>query len=169
MAVLKYLLTTAILVTSLIPILTLIPGVESSLILNIIHFLPSGIVAEITVGLVGGLGVSIGKYVFDFVLLLIWVAAFSFIGVRMSRRQFYELLQVTNPSQASGLDGKPVASKLNPEGKSVWSVVRKKERILMSLYEGARGLIFRLFRSYPSSLSFTPLPGRSPRLLLRSC
>jgi len=143
MSILKYLLIGLILAASMIPLITLIPGAQSSLLLGVIHLLPSGIVAEITVGLVGDLGIGLGSYVFDFALLLVWLAGFSIIGVTMSRRQFYELLQVTNPDQsdASG-NGRGVISKLNPEGKSVWSVVRSKERILMSRTKEARGLIF---------------------------
>ena len=145
MSSLKYVLTGLILVASMIPLITLIPGAQSSLVLSVIHFFPSGIVAEITVGLVSGLGISFGSYVFDFALLLVWLVGFSIIGVGMSRRQFYELLQVTNPDQAeTSLNGKSVVSKLNPEGKSVWSVVRTKERILMSRTKEARGLIFEL-------------------------
>jgi hypothetical protein len=127
----------------MVPLITLIPGAQSSLVLSVIRFLPSGIVAEITVGLVSGLGISFGSYFFDFALLLVWLVGFSIIGVGMSRRQFYELLQVTNPDQSeTSFNGKNVVSKLNPDGKSVWSVVRTKERILMSRTKEARGLIF---------------------------
>jgi hypothetical protein len=143
MSGLKYVLTGLILTASMIPLITLIPGAQSSLVLSIVRFLPSGIVAQITVGLVSGLGTSFGSYVFDFALLLVWLVGFSIIGVGMSRQQFYELLQVTNPDQSeTSLNGKSVVSKLNPEGKSVWSVIRTKERILMSRTKEARGLIF---------------------------
>ena len=151
MSSLKYVLTGLILIASMIPLVTLIPGAQSSLVLSVIRFLPSGIVAEITVGLVSGLGISFGSYVFEFALLLVWLVGFSIIGVGMSRRQFYELLQVTNPDQSeTSLNGKSEVSKLNPEGKSVWSVVRTKERILMSRTKEARGLMFALSSSRSS-------------------
>ena len=143
MTVVKYSFMAAILALSLIPVTLVIPGARASFLSSFIRVLPSGIVAEITVGLVGGLAISLERYIFDFSILLVWIIAFLVIGTKLSRRQFYELLQVTDSSQIEqrSKDSNEV-SKLNPKGRSVWSVVRTKERILMDRTKEGRGLMF---------------------------
>jgi hypothetical protein len=109
---------------------------------EIIRVLPSGTVANITVGLVSGLG---GNYALDLGILFAWLACFSVIGIRMSRRQFYEMVQVTDAAaqmDSQELSGKKVVSMLRAEGKSVGSLVRAKERILMGRTKEYRSLVF---------------------------
>jgi hypothetical protein len=143
MTVVKYAFIGAILALSLIPVALVIPGAQTSFLSNFLRVLPSGTVAEITVGLVGGLAISLERYVFDFSILLVWLIAFLIVGTKLSRRQFYELLQVSDSSQVEKRSkNSNVVSKLNPQGKSVWSIVRTKERILMNRTKEGRGLLF---------------------------
>jgi hypothetical protein len=142
MSIAKYLLTGFILAASLIPLLLLIPGAQSlTLLSEIIRVLPSGTVANITVGLVSGVG---GSYVLDLIILLAWLAGFSVIGIRMSRRQFYEMVQIPDAVglESAELSNKKVVSSLHPEGKSVAAIVRAKERILMTRTKEFRSLLF---------------------------
>ncbi|MDA4111791.1 MAG: hypothetical protein OK439_04585 [Thaumarchaeota archaeon] len=142
MTAVKYGFMGAILVLSLIPIALVIPGAQTSFLSNFIRLLPSGTVAEITVGLVGGLAISLERYIFDLSILSAWLVMLLFIGTRLSQRQFYELLQVTDSSQVDQSKDHVEVSKLNPQGRSVWSVVRTKERILMNRTKEGRGQVF---------------------------
>ncbi len=145
-ALLKYTFVGGILVTSLIPLLFLIPGAPAYSISYLTRLLPSGLVAEISVGLVSGFRFSLGRYVFDFALLLIWLVSLLIIGTRLSRRQFYEVLQISDSSatETSMLSSvKPEQnSKLAIEGRSVWSVVNQKEKLVMKRTKEGRGLFF---------------------------
>ena len=149
-AVLKYTFAGVILAISFVPLVFLIPGASSSaysgLLSSLVRVLPSGVVAQITVGLVSGLAISLENYVLDFAVLAIWLAAVIVIGARLSRRQFYEALQISDlPSSRASLTGSdkaPATSKLAVDGKSVWSTVSAKEKLVMKRAKEGRGLFF---------------------------
>jgi len=122
---------------SLLPITLLIPGVPAQ-IADATRVLPNGLAATISVGLVSGTQATI-SYLADFALLCVWLAAFLILGVRMSRGHFYELLEV-GPAGGEKFDEKSQTSRLNPEGRSLWAVVRSKERILISRTKESRAL-----------------------------
>ena len=151
-----------VLAISLIPLGLLIPGVPPTL-RNVIRVLPNGLAAEASVGLVSG-SLDNLTYLLDLMLLLAWLGAFSLIGIRVSRRHFYELLQVGDSVVEKELVRSNGISQLNLKGKSVWSVVRLKERILISrTREGRTLLINALFLSvfliiYSLSGSFQSSP-----------
>lgn len=146
--ILKYVFSGIILIVSLVPLLFLIPGIPTYSLSNITRVFPSGIVAEITVGLVSGLGISVGRYILDFALLAIWFASLVIIGTRLSKRHFYEVLQITDSSSrdsfvsGSNKSESKQNSKLSVEGKSVWSIVGTKEKIVMKRTNEGRGLFF---------------------------
>jgi hypothetical protein len=127
----------SVMTLSLLPITLLVPGVPSQ-IADATRVLPNGLAAAISVGLVSGTSATL-SYILDFALLLIWLAAFLVLGVRMSRGHFYELLEVGS-SGGEKYDEKSQTSRLNPEGRSLWAVVRSKERILMSRTKESRAL-----------------------------
>ncbi len=149
--VLKYLFTGLILAISFIPLIFLIPGAVPPTYLSflsaLVRILPSGVVAEISVGLVSGLAISLRSYAFNFVVLAVWLVSLLVIGTRLSRRQFYEALQITD---APGSDSRLITSsekissnsKLEVEGRSVWSTVAAKEKIVMKRAKEGRGLFF---------------------------
>jgi hypothetical protein len=143
--VLKYLFTGVILGISFIPLIMLIPGglPSSSLLFSVVKILPSGVVAEITVGLVSGLAISFGGYLIDFAILAIWLAAVLVIGSQLSKRQFYETLQISNPSSPLSITEEKVSTNTQLENsKSVWAAVAAKEKIVMKRAKEGRGLFF---------------------------
>lgn len=144
--VLKYAFTAIILAISFLPLVLLVPGTlaSSSLVLSIVRLLPSGVVAEITVGLVSGLAISLQSYLIDFAVLIVWLASVLLIGTRLSRKQFYETLTISNSSNVSADSGNKIFtnSKLTVDGKSVWSAVSAKEKIVMKRAKEGRGLFF---------------------------
>src|SRR6266568_2382581 len=123
---------------SLLPIALLIPGAPAE-IGDVTHVLPNGLAAMVSVGLVSGTSGTL-VYSIDTVLLLAWLAGFALLGVRMSRGHFYELIEVRKPGREKQLEGRTEVSRLNPQGKSVWSVVRLKETILISRTRERRAL-----------------------------
>ena len=142
---LKYLFAGSILAISLVPLLFLIPGIPTSELSYITEIIPSGAVAQIAVGLVSGIPLSLARYVMDFLFFGVWFASLLVLGARLSRRQFYEVLQVSD--SYSGKDMKPVnktgqTSALNARGRSLWSVVNTKEKLVMKRTKEGRGLFF---------------------------
>ena len=126
-----------VLVLSLLPITLLIPGIPEQ-IADVARILPNGLAAAIGVGLVSGTPGTIA-YLIDLLLLFAWLAGFLVLGVRLSRGHFYELLEVSAPG-VEKFEKTSWSSRLNPRGRSVWSVVRLKERILISRTREARAL-----------------------------
>jgi hypothetical protein len=124
----------------ILPVVLLIPGTPS--VLNLItQVLPSGLTADISISFVNGSQWTPGL-VLDGALLIAWFAASLALGFRMSRGHFYEVLQVTD-SDDSGMPtgvGK-AASLLETSGKSIWSVVRDKEGVVMRRTKERRGLL----------------------------
>jgi hypothetical protein len=148
-AALKYIFAGSILAISFLPLLFLIPGGVPppylSVFSSLVRILPSGVVAQIAVGLVSGLTVTLENYIIDFGILAIWFVSLVIIGTQLSRRQFYETLQISDSSGPSGTDSaKPVAiTKLaTATGMSVWSTISAKEKIVMRRAKEGRGLFF---------------------------
>ncbi len=133
----RNLFITLVLTISLLPITLLVPEIPVT-VAHLASILPNGLAATIGVGLVSGHSAT-STYLVDSVLLLGWLAAFLVLGIRLSRGHFYEVLEVSMPG-VEKFDKPDQASRLNPRGKSLWSVVRLKERILISRTREARAL-----------------------------
>ena len=133
----RNLFITLVLVISLLPITLLIPEVPG-VIAEAARILPNGLAATISVGLVSGTSGTIA-YLVDLLILFGWLVGFLLLGVRLSRGHFYEVLEVSVPG-AEKFDEPNQSSRLNPRGRSLWSVVRLKERILISRTREARAL-----------------------------
>jgi hypothetical protein len=123
----------------ILPVVLLVPGAPSWLN-PISNILPSGLTAGISVGLVSGAPPSIGLAL-EGVLLLAWFAGALLIGIRMSRGHFYEVLQVMDADSAQASGGGKVGEFLKTTGRSVWSVVRDKEAVVMRRSKERRGLL----------------------------
>ncbi len=124
-----------IMAISLLPITLLIPGIPSG-VADVTRVLPNGLAAAISVGLVSG---ALGglAYLGDLLLLLAWLGGVLFLGVRMSHGHFYDLLEVP-AARGEKFDRPNQVSRLDPRGKSIWSIVRLKEKILISRTREAR-------------------------------
>jgi hypothetical protein len=137
LSLLKNIFIGLVLIISLVPLGLLLPG-NPPAVANVIRILPSGVTAEISAGIVAGLSLGLERYTLDFLILSGWFVLFLIVGVRLSRRQFYELLRMPDAADLSGGKSREV-SQLNPRGRSVWSVVRRKENILMRRTKETRG------------------------------
>lgn len=121
------------------PITLLIPGVPS-VISELSEVLPSGLAARVSYGLVSGSPWNLENTI-DVVVLGVWFVGLLALGVRMARNNFYEVLQIMDRDSDRALKDATVGKSLETEGKSVWSVVRRKERILMSRTKEMRSLV----------------------------
>jgi hypothetical protein len=126
-----------VLAISLLPITLLVPETPS-IVGEVARLLPNGLAASISVGLVSGTAGTLA-YILDTFLLFVWLGVFLILGIRLSRGHFYEVLEVAVPG-GEKFDEKSQTSRLNPRGHSLWSVVRMKERILISRTQEARAL-----------------------------
>src|SRR5215831_7076257 len=150
-----------VLVISLLPLTLLIPGIPGEVAFAT-QVSPNGLTAAVSVGLVSGTIENLG-YLVDLLLLFIWLIGFLALGVRLARGHFYELLEVSVPGLEK-FDQPNQKSRLNIRGKSLWSAVRSKERILISRTREARALLINaLFLSgflviYALSGSFQSSP-----------
>lgn len=126
-----------VLILSLLPITLLIPEIPGAIV-DAARVLPNGLAATISVGLVSGTS-GIITFTIDLFLLIVWLVAFLILGVRLSRGHFYEVLEVALPG-VEKFDEPIQRSRLDPRGRSLWSVVRLKERILMSRTRERRAL-----------------------------
>ncbi len=124
---------------SLIPFALLIPGAPPTLA-GIVRVLPNGLATDISVGLISGTASGFALLL-DGLLLAGWFAAFVVLGVRMSGRHFYEVLRVDELGSERGLGQGDVSLQLNTRGRSVWSVVRLKETVMMSRTKERRTLL----------------------------
>jgi hypothetical protein len=131
-------LVVLIVAISLIPITLLVPGAPSA-VGEVTQALPSGLAAALSVALVSGTGFGLTQGL-ELVLLLAWFAAFLLLGLRMSRNHFYEVVQVID-SEGSGSELGAAKGRLETSGRSVWSVVRMKERLLMARTKERRSLL----------------------------
>ncbi len=104
----------------------------------------------------------------DLLLLFAWFGAFLLLGFRMSKNHFYEVLQVMDSEGARDELGK-VTTRLDTTGRSVWSVVRQKEGLVMVRTKERRALLINalflsgfmviyslsgIFQSSPTSFLF---------------
>lgn len=150
-----------VMVLSLLPITLLIPGIPSG-IGEVARVLPNGLAAAVSVGLVSGTTGGLA-YLADVSLLFAWLGGVLILGVRMSRQHFYDLLEVSVPG-GEKFDKPNQVSRLDPRGKSIWSIVRLKEKILISRTREARAqFISAVFLSgfmiiYALSGSFSSSP-----------
>ena len=126
-----------VLVLSLLPITLLIPGIPVE-IADFARILPNGLAAIVSVGLVSGTAGGL-DYLVDLLLLFAWLGGFLVLGVRMARGHFYELLEVSTPG-GEKFDQPNQTSRLDPRGRSIWSIVRLKEKILISRTRERRAL-----------------------------
>jgi len=123
-----------VIAVSLLPITLLIPGIPVE-VAEVTRVLPNGLAAAVSVGLVSGTPVGLA-YLAD-LLLFAWLGGVLVLGVRMSRGHFYDLLEVPSAS-GEKFDQPNQVSRLNPKGKSIWSIVRLKEKIMISRTREAR-------------------------------
>jgi hypothetical protein len=129
----------AVALISLLPLTLLIPGAPPVLS-QAAGILPSGLAAAVSFTLVSGAKWGFDDFV-DVVLLGAWFVALFAVGVMLSKRNFLEVLQINDPSsEDDGLKDAKVRSSLHTEGRSSWSVVRAKERIVMSRTKEMRSL-----------------------------
>ena len=128
----------AVVVISLVPLTLLIPGTPSW-IAEVVNVLPSGLAAEVSFGLVsrGGLTFADGLALAG---LAVWFVGLLALGVRLSRAQFYEVLQVEDPA-AGWESGEKAKGKFETAGRSVWAVVRTKEKVMMSRTKETRSML----------------------------
>jgi putative ABC exporter len=131
----RSLFITLVIVVSLLPITLVIPGIPSG-VADVTRVLPNGLAAAVSVGLVSGIPGGL-EYLADLLLLFAWLAGVMILGVRMSRGHFYDLLEVRSTTREK-FDHPDQVSRLDPEGKSIWSIVRLKEKILISRTREAR-------------------------------
>jgi hypothetical protein len=133
---------------AMIPVILLIPGVPPSLT-PITEILPSGLAAGLSIQLVEGAPWGPGL-AFEGLALLFWFAVSLLIGLRMSRGHFYEVVKVYGQGDSASLSGDGKATKpLQTTGRSVWSVVRDKETVVMRRTKERRGLLVSsLFLSF---------------------
>jgi hypothetical protein len=133
-------LMAAVVVVSLLPLTLLIPGAPP-LLGEVSDVLPSGLAAQLSFDLVSGArwGAAAGL---SLLALGVWFLGLLALGVRMSRAQFYEVLRLEDPvdsgSEEAGTRG---SSRLETRGRSVWAVVRAKERVMMSRTKETRSMV----------------------------
>jgi hypothetical protein len=143
-------LMAAVIVLSLLPLALLIPGAPPFLG-EVVDVLPSGLAAGISFTLVSGERMSLGIGV-GITALAMWFVGLLTLGVRMSRGQFYEVLQLEDQgASAAGEDtgsrgggGSTFSPKLDTKGRSVWEVVRMKERVIMGRTKEMRSMLINI-------------------------
>ncbi len=133
-------LMAGVIVISLIPIALLIPGAPPVLG-EVVDVLPSGLAAAASFSLLSGAG-STGAAGVSLVALGAWFVGLLALGVRMSRAQFYEVLRLEDvDSPAADEAGRKGSLTLETGGRSVWAVVRAKERVMMSRTKETRSML----------------------------
>ncbi len=132
-------LLVAVAVLGLAPITLLIHGTPA-VVGQLSEALPSGLTAQVSYGLVSGAPWTLDR-VAELLLLGVWFAVLLGLGVRMAGRNFYEVLQITDRDSDTALKDATVGTGLDTEGRSVWAVVRRKERVLMRRTKETRSLI----------------------------
>jgi hypothetical protein len=128
-----------VILLSLLPLTLLVPGAPLSLG-EAVGLLPSGLAAEVSFALVSGsrwttiLGASLG-------VLALWFFGLLSLGVRLSRSQFYEVLQIEDQEASKDGGGSLGSSRLETSGRSVWAVVRSKESVMMRRTKETRSML----------------------------
>jgi len=131
-------LLVAIAVLSLLPLGLLIAGAPP-ILAQAASILPSGLAAQVSFGLVSGVPWDAERFI-DIAVLGLWFVILLSIGLRLSRQNFIEVVQIYDPNSEVEFKGARVGSTLKTDGKSLWSVVRAKERIVMSRTKETRSL-----------------------------
>jgi hypothetical protein len=157
----------AVAAISLLPLGLLIPGAPP-ILAQASGILPSGLAAKISFGLVSGAPWNLDRLI-DIILLGTWFLVLLGLGLRMSRRNFFEVLQIDDQSSDDRMKEAKVGDRLDIEGKSLWSAVRAKERIVMNRTKETRSLLINalflsgfmviyslsgMFQSSPTSFLF---------------
>ncbi|MDA4115093.1 MAG: putative ABC exporter domain-containing protein [Thaumarchaeota archaeon] len=131
-------LMAAVIVVSLVPIALLIPGAPP-ILGEVVDVLPNGLAAKVSFDLLSG-----AKWTAEAGLSLValgaWFVGLLALGVRMSRAQFYEVLRLEDADSAAD-ETKRGSSRLETNGRSVWAVVRAKERVMMSRTKETRSML----------------------------
>jgi len=131
-------LMAAVIVVSLVPIALLIPGAPP-ILGEAVDVLPNGLAAKASFDLLSGAKWTAGAGL-SLVALAAWFVGLLALGVRMSRAQFYEVLRLED-ADSSTADEKRGSSTLETDGRSVWAVVRAKERVMMSRTKETRSML----------------------------
>jgi hypothetical protein len=133
----------AVIVISLAPVALLIPGAPP-ILGQVVGVLPSGLAAQVSFGLVSGAPWTYGTAL-GVAALAVWFLGLLALGVRLSRGQFYEVLQLYDPEASTvGGEGAKVSSTLETRGRPVWAVVRGKERLMMSRTKETRSMLINV-------------------------
>jgi hypothetical protein len=134
----------AVIVVSLLPLALLIPGAPPFLG-ELVDILPSGLAAAVSFTLVSGERLTFG-FGLGLVALAAWFFGLLALGVRMSRAHFYEVLQLDDQAASSeiGKEGELASSRLETNGRSVWAVVRAKERVIMRRTKETRSMLINV-------------------------
>ena len=127
---------------TLVPFLSILNGTPET-VTSLIRFLPNGLAAATSIGLVSG-SASGEILFFDFILLLLWLGGLLILGIRLSNTHFYELVQIRQPRIGKKIVATSSRSELNPIGRSVWSVVGTKERIIIKRTKELRALLMNV-------------------------
>ncbi|HEV2389623.1 MAG TPA: putative ABC exporter domain-containing protein [Nitrososphaerales archaeon] len=133
-------LMAGVVVVSLVPIALLIPGTPP-LLGEAVDFLPNGLAAKVSFDILSG-----ARWTADAGLSLAalgaWFVGLLALGVRMSKAQFYEVLRLEDADASSTEDpAQRGSSRLETTGRSVWEVVREKERVMMSRTKETRSML----------------------------
>ncbi len=123
---------------SLAPVALLIPGAPPELA-QLAALLPSGLAAAVSYTLVSGSAIGFGTLL-ELALLALWFSVLLGVGTRLSRQNFYEVLQVSDRDSDTGMKDARLGRGLQTDGRSVWSVVRSKERVMMTRTKETRSL-----------------------------
>ncbi len=86
-SILKSAFIAIVLFISLTPFLSLIDGIPN-IVASLIRFLPNGLTAVTSIGLVSG-SATPTMLISNFILLLLWLGGLAILGVRLSRTHFY--------------------------------------------------------------------------------
>jgi Putative ABC exporter len=136
---LRNILVVGVAAVAVVPVVLLIPGAPSWLTPTS-KILPSGLAADLSIQLVNGAPWGPGL-VFDAIALVTWFAVSLLLGIRMSRGHFYEVLNVYGGDSSVGSSGGKTPNLLQTTGRSIWSVVRNKETVVMRRTKERRGQI----------------------------
>lgn len=133
-------LMAVVVAVSLLPVTLLIPGAPPVLG-EVVDVLPSGLAAQASFDFVSGARWSATTGL-SLVGLGVWFVGLLALGVRMSKAQFYEVVRLEDPVDGGGEEARAKgSSRLETQGRSVWAVVRAKERVMMSRTKETRSML----------------------------
>ena len=133
-------LMAAVIVVSLVPVALLIPGAPP-ILGEVVEVLPNGLAAKMSFDILTGARWTAATGL-SLVALGAWFVGLLALGVRMSRAQFYEVLRLDDADSPTADEaGSKGSSRLETSGRSVWAVVRAKERVMMSRTKETRSML----------------------------